>query len=248
MMIQDLQNISQQVNSYNTAARTNVSLPQRYPPPLIPVRNTNGSPRYIHPYSTTNADAVDLSNSLTSRYENRNQLDYHKLTKTHFRSQQQQQQTQQQAIRSEENNHLISNGRSSVDIGKKLTPIAETPTSGTHIPYKMQKAFVEGKMIPCINMKPFVWTELLVTLPDIITHFFNPVPLCSCRRVMDVLGIELYRGNRCVSDARKNAFVLQKRNCEQFYFINFCFTVFIIVNMECLYDEEYFVFLLYNFL
>lgn len=107
------------------------------------------------------------------------------------------------SIRSEESNHLMTNGRSSMNSmnsvemgGKKLTPIAETPTSGTHIPYKMQKVLVEGKMIPCINLKPFVMTELLVTLPDIIQHFFNPVPLGNCRRVMDVLGIELYRGNR----------------------------------------------------
>lgn len=101
------------------------------------------------------------------------------------------------SIRTEEqNNHLMTNGRSSVDMAKKLTPIAETPTSGNHIPYKMQKVLVEGKMIPCINLKPFVWTELLVTLPDIIQHFFNPVPLCSCRRVMEVLDIEMYRGNR----------------------------------------------------
>lgn len=101
-------------------------------------------------------------------------------------------------VTNDDSNHMnITNGRTTtVDLAKKLTPIAETPTSGTHIPYKIQKALVEGKMIPCINMKPYVWTELLVTLPDIINHFFNAVPLSSCRRVMDVLGIELYRGNR----------------------------------------------------
>lgn len=97
-----------------------------------------------------------------------------------------------------EENHLnLTSGRTS-DLGKKLTPIAETPTSGTHIPYKLQKALVEGKMIHCINMKPYVWTELLVTLPDIINHFFNTVPLTNCRRAMVLLGIELYRGNRYV--------------------------------------------------
>lgn len=75
MMIQDLNGITQQVNSYQPNSRANVSIGQRYPPPLIPVRNVNGSQnqqqqqqqqqRY-HPYSNNAVDAVDLSN--LSRY------------------------------------------------------------------------------------------------------------------------------------------------------------------------------------
>jgi hypothetical protein len=38
-----------------------------------------------------------------------------------------------------------------------------------------------------------------MTLPDLVTHFFPSVPLSSCRQVLqDVLGLDLYRGNRYV--------------------------------------------------
>lgn len=78
----------------------------------------------------------------------------------------------------------------------KLTSIPDTPTSGNHIPYKIQKASLEGKTIPCINMKPFVFTDLLVTLPDLIANFFNNVPIHTCQQILTVLGIELYKGNK----------------------------------------------------
>lgn len=180
MMIQDMNGLAQQVNTYQNAPRSNLTpnpnmnMGQRFPPPpLIPVRPVNGAQtaqRYHHPFSNNAADAVDLSAN--------------NMTRSVLR-----------AAMPEENHLNLTSGRTS-DLGKKLTPIAETPTSGTHIPYKLQKALVEGKMIHCINMKPYVWTELLVTLPDIINHFFNTVPLTNCRRAMVLLGIELYRGNR----------------------------------------------------
>jgi len=54
-------------------------------------------------------------------------------------------------------------------------------------------------MVPCINSKPFIYSELLMTLPDLVTHFFPSVHLSSCRQVLqDVLGLDLYRGNRYV--------------------------------------------------
>jgi len=38
-----------------------------------------------------------------------------------------------------------------------------------------------------------------MTLPDLVTHFFPSVHLSSCRQVLqDVLGLDLYRGNRYV--------------------------------------------------
>lgn len=79
---------------------------------------------------------------------------------------------------------------------RKLTPLPDPPTSGNHIPYRLEKALVQGKMIPCINMKPYVYTELLVTLPDLVSYFFNNMPVQSCHQVMSVLGIELYKGNK----------------------------------------------------
>lgn len=100
---------------------------------------------------------------------------------------------------SEERNS-ITNGRSMVNSvnrsNSKLIPLADTPpTSSNSNPYKIQKVLVEGKMVPCINMKPNAWTDMLVTLPYLVTHFFNNVPVQSCQQVMQVLGIEIYKAN-----------------------------------------------------
>lgn len=92
----------------------------------------------------------------------------------------------------------MTNGRSllnNVNRNKLSTLPDAPPASSNSIPYKIQKALVEGKMIPCINMKPNVWTEMLVSLPDLVTNFFNNVPVQSCQQVMQVLGIEVFKAN-----------------------------------------------------
>lgn len=105
-------------------------------------------------------------------------------------------QTSRNQSQPEEHSNMTNGGMSMNNLHRKLTPLPDPPTSGTHIPYKIQKALVQGKMIPCINMKPYVYTELLVTLQDLVTNFFNNMPVQSCHQVMSVLGIELYRGNK----------------------------------------------------
>ena len=113
-----------------------------------------------------------------------------------------QQPAHQQSSRSQpstfaEEQHSMSNGQMCLeDVNCKLIAIPEPPTSSNHIPYKMQKALVEGKLLPCINMKPYVYAELMVTLPDLIMNFFNNIPVQSCQRVMKVLGIDLYKPNK----------------------------------------------------
>lgn len=59
----------------------------------------------------------------------------------------------------------------------------------------MQKAPVQGKMLNLINMKGNVYTELLVTLQDLVANFFNGVAVQNCQQVMQVLGIEVYKAN-----------------------------------------------------
>lgn len=59
----------------------------------------------------------------------------------------------------------------------------------------MQKAQVQGKMLSLINMKVNVFSEHLVTLQDLVIAFFNGVPVQSCLKVMEVLGIEVYNAN-----------------------------------------------------
>ncbi|XP_026289035.1 uncharacterized protein LOC113214011 isoform X2 [Frankliniella occidentalis] len=93
--------------------------------------------------------------------------------------------------------HHVSNGKTPSSMDRPLRQIADFPTSGQHIPYKVQKALVDGKMVPCINAKPYVYTELLMTLYDFTAHFFPNLPVNNCREgLQEVLRLDLYRGNR----------------------------------------------------
>ncbi|XP_076671043.1 uncharacterized protein LOC143370187 isoform X2 [Andrena cerasifolii] len=90
------------------------------------------------------------------------------------------------------NNTRDSRGR------KPLIPISETHISTCQVqPYQIQKALVEDKMVPCINFKPYIYSELLMTLPDFVAQYFPACDINSCRQVLtDVLHIDLYQGNR----------------------------------------------------
>lgn len=70
--------------------------------------------------------------------------------------------------------------------------------SSCHVqPYQIQKALVDEKMVPCINLKPYMYAELLMTLPDFVSNFFPACNIENCRQVLtDVLQIDLYQGNR----------------------------------------------------
>ncbi|XP_033222567.1 uncharacterized protein LOC117176429 isoform X2 [Belonocnema kinseyi] len=93
-----------------------------------------------------------------------------------------------------------SNSSSGDSRGRKpLIPIAEThPTGSCQVqPYQVQKALVMEQMAPCINFKPYVYQELLMTLPDFVQQYFPACDINSCRQVLtEVLGIDLYQGNR----------------------------------------------------
>lgn len=79
-----------------------------------------------------------------------------------------------------------------------MIPISEpNPSNSTIAPYNVQKALVAEKFVPCINFKPYIYSELLMTLPDFVQNFFPDHNVESCRHVMtEVLGVDLYRGNR----------------------------------------------------
>ncbi|XP_063990740.1 uncharacterized protein LOC135169573 isoform X4 [Diachasmimorpha longicaudata] len=80
---------------------------------------------------------------------------------------------------------------------KALIPIAETIASCHVQPYGIQKALVGEKLVPCINFKPYIYSELLMTLPDFVSQFFPTCDMNNCREVLtDVLGVDLYQGNR----------------------------------------------------
>lgn len=141
---------------------------------------------------------IDRTNNQSTHQQMINQHPAHQQThqqQTTHQTTAMQQPPRVPSVNHDERNN-VSNGRQmSLNNAKKLVQIPDTPTGGSHIPYKMQKALVEGKMIHCINMKPFVYTEMLVTLTDLTAIFFNNVPAASCQHVLNVLGIELYKGN-----------------------------------------------------
>lgn len=60
----------------------------------------------------------------------------------------------------------------------------------------MQKALLSDKMVPCINAKPYINSELLMTLSDLVSYFFPSVTLPKCREILqEVLKLNLYKGN-----------------------------------------------------
>ncbi|CAB0015416.1 unnamed protein product, partial [Nesidiocoris tenuis] len=51
-------------------------------------------------------------------------------------------------------------------------------------------------MVPCINAKPYLYSELLMTVNDLMDEFFPSVSMTKCREVLqNVLHINLYSGN-----------------------------------------------------
>ena len=63
-------------------------------------------------------------------------------------------------------------------------------------PYKFQKALIDKKKVPCINVRPYVFHVLMMTLPDLVENFFPDLPLEKCRDMLqDILKIVLYKGN-----------------------------------------------------
>lgn len=91
----------------------------------------------------------------------------------------------------------VGNGRQTImDNGQKLTVLVDSPTSGAHKPFKEQKALVENVLVPCVNMKPYVYSELLITIPDLVQYLFPKHSISTIRRVLEALGMELFKGNQ----------------------------------------------------
>lgn len=81
--------------------------------------------------------------------------------------------------------------------GGKLTQIKEFPIEKSNQqPYKLQKALIDQKIVPCINVRPYVFHDLMMSLPDFVKHFFPDLALEKSRYMLqDVLKVVLYKGN-----------------------------------------------------
>ena len=85
-------------------------------------------------------------------------------------NQQQQQQAAAQARPQQQQQQRQSSASSSNGSNKpfptKLTQIKEFPIERSNQPpYKLQKALIDNKIVPCINVRPFVFHDLMMTLP-----------------------------------------------------------------------------------
>lgn len=80
----------------------------------------------------------------------------------------------------------------------KLTQIKEFPMEQSHQPpYKLQKALIDQKIVPCINVRPYVFHDLMMTLPDFVKHFYPDLSIETARQMLqDSLKVVLYKGNR----------------------------------------------------
>ncbi|XP_033172440.1 mucin-19 isoform X1 [Drosophila mauritiana] len=83
------------------------------------------------------------------------------------------------------------------DSAQRLCVIPEIPTNNMNLtPYKVLKVCVDKHLVPCINMKAYNESEQLMTLIEFQKNFFPSVPLDHCKRLIEALGVELYKANR----------------------------------------------------
>nr|XP_014287878.1 uncharacterized protein LOC106688092 isoform X4 [Halyomorpha halys] len=161
---------------------------QKFPPPLIPVNGSTPSNRYF----PTSSDVIDLSSPPHSPQRSLIMNGKQTPQPAHQTSRQSQQAPQAQSPSQSQQKQVENNMGWS-----RLIPISDTPArQSNHFPFKMQKALVNGKMVPCINAKPYVYSELLMTVDDLLEYFFPGVSLAKCREVLqNVLQVTLYSGN-----------------------------------------------------
>ena len=102
----------------------------------------------------------------------------------------QQQQQQQRQQQQQQQREKTFNG--------KLTQIKEFEMERSNQPpYKLQKALIDSKIVPCINVRPYVFNDLMMTLPEFVRCFHQEVTIEQARHMLqDVLKVVLYKGNR----------------------------------------------------
>ena len=50
--------------------------------------------------------------------------------------------------------------------------------------------------VPCINVRPYVFHDLMMTLPDFVRHFYPELSIEKARHMLqDILKVVVYKGN-----------------------------------------------------
>lgn len=203
------QNPSQQQSYHNNnnLSRTTNS----YPPKINNLNNA----RLKSVITSTTSDVIDLSSSPRSAVAAYQQQQHSAQHSVQHQQQQQQQQLHQHQM---QQRNALSNGRSvhhppsahnnqsirqqqqqhqqGQDSNGRLNIIPEMSIASNQTPFKIQRVMVENVLVPCLNKKPYEYNELLLSMLDLRDSFFPGISLDNCRRVLDVLGIELYMGNK----------------------------------------------------
>lgn len=91
---------------------------------------------------------------------------------------------------------VVGRNRASNAEDLSATNLMNKQAAMANAPYKMQKAFIEGVQVTCINMKAYQYTDLLMRVQDLCDKFFPQSTHENCRRVLEVFNVVIYRGNR----------------------------------------------------
>ncbi|KAK9693782.1 hypothetical protein QE152_g33969 [Popillia japonica] len=79
---------------------------------------------------------------------------------------------------------------------RKLILIPDPPTTDQANAYQIQKVVLENKTVSCVNMKPHIYTDLLITLIELHEKFFfKNTDFQNLCRVIQVLTIPIYKAN-----------------------------------------------------
>ncbi|CAI6347618.1 unnamed protein product [Macrosiphum euphorbiae] len=85
------------------------------------------------------------------------------------------------------------------NIGWELTRIPErmwAHDTSNNAAYKIQKATLQGRMIHCINAKPYIYSDLMVTLDDLVQMVLPSITVPRCAYILNkYLKTTLFSGN-----------------------------------------------------
>lgn len=79
---------------------------------------------------------------------------------------------------------------------QRLNVIPDVQNTMHTPPYKVQKVYVDNTTVPCINMKAYQDTDQLIALTDLREFLFPKASLDICKRSIEALRVEMYKGNR----------------------------------------------------
>ena len=95
----------------------------------------------------------------------------------------------------------------------RLVAIKEFPVqANSNPPYKAELASIEEKNINCINIKPYAWQEVMVSLPHLVEQIFPGYSDQQLGGLLERKGVTLHRGNSGHKEVIREGLKNQKKN------------------------------------